>query len=44
MAGNGFQSVVVNRAQMCTMDCHEENNLTALCHEENNYTADCHSQ
>jgi hypothetical protein len=28
MANTGFHSVVANRAQMCTADCHEENNLT----------------
>jgi hypothetical protein len=54
MAGAGFHSVVANRAQMCTADCWEENNLTADCHKENvrtkechkanNSTADCHSQ
>jgi hypothetical protein len=44
MAGTGLHSVVANSAQMCTADCHTENNLTAECHEENNPTADCHSQ
>jgi hypothetical protein len=54
MAGTGFPIVVANRAQMCTADCHEENNLTEDCYEENsrttdcykdnNRTADCHSQ
>jgi hypothetical protein len=47
----GFHSAVANRAQMCSADCHEENNLSADCHEENNryatvkslnLRADCH--
>jgi hypothetical protein len=41
MDGTGFHSVVANRAQMCTADCHEENNLTAECHEANNRTSGC---
>jgi hypothetical protein len=54
MAGTGFHSVEANCTQMCTADCHEENNLTAECHaknirtphchEANNLIADCHSQ
>jgi hypothetical protein len=34
MAGTGFHSVVANNAQICTTDCHEENNLTADSHEK----------
>jgi hypothetical protein len=44
VAGTGFHSFVANRTQMCTADCHEENNLTADCHDNNNRIADCHSQ
>jgi hypothetical protein len=34
MAGTGFHSVVAIRAQMCTADCHEENNRAADCHSQ----------
>jgi hypothetical protein len=44
MAGNGFHSVVANRAQICTADCHEENYLSADYPEENIRTADCHKE
>jgi hypothetical protein len=49
MAVTGFDSVLANRAQMCTRDiqiadCHEEKNRTADCHEEKNHRADCHKE
>jgi hypothetical protein len=34
MAGTGFPSVMANRPQMCTADCHEENNRTADFHRQ----------
>jgi iron only hydrogenase large subunit-like protein len=30
--GTGFHSAVANRAQICSVDCHKENNFTTNCH------------
>jgi hypothetical protein len=43
-AGTGFHSIVAKCAQMCTADCHKENNITTDCHKENNHMADCHDE